>query len=115
MYRARWTKRAQEEYEYLHEQAARRYKARQASGKKRASKQEGLFKQIDKAIRLLVSNPRHPGLHTHKFHSMPHPFRPGDDVFVAYAQSKTPGAYRIFWCYGPEPNEMTIVAITPHP
>lgn len=115
MYRPRWTARATREYKYLQQQAMRRHKARRPSEQKRASKQEGLFKQIDKAIRLLVRNPRHPGLHTHKFHSMPHPFRPGDDVFVAYAQSKTPSAYRIFWCYGPKPKEMTILAITPHP
>jgi hypothetical protein len=34
---------------------------------------------------------------------------------VGNAQNKTPGADRIFWCYGPEKGEMTIIAITPHP
>jgi len=28
-------------------------------------------------------------------------------------ENKTPGAYRIFWCYGPEKGEMTIIAIHP--
>ena len=36
-------------------------------------------------------------------------------VFEAYAQHRTPGAYRVFWCYGPGPGEITILAITPHP
>ncbi|MCH2547738.1 MAG: hypothetical protein MK052_09040 [Alphaproteobacteria bacterium] len=37
------------------------------------------------------------------------------EVFEAYAENKTPGAYRIFWFYGPDKKEITIVAITPHP
>jgi hypothetical protein len=38
-------------------------------------------------------------------------------VFEAYAQNRTPGAYRIFWCYGPDKDkgDITITAITPHP
>ena len=55
------------------------------------------------------------GLHTHEYDSLEHPFDPQGKVFEAYAQNKTPGAYRIFWCYGPEKEEMTIIAITPHP
>ena len=31
------------------------------------------------------------------------------------AKNKTPGAYRVFWCYGPNTGEITIIAITPHP
>jgi hypothetical protein len=36
-------------------------------------------------------------------------------VFESYVQNRTPGAYRVFWCYGPEQGQITIVAITPHP
>jgi hypothetical protein len=43
------------------------------------------------------------------------PFDPAAKVFEAYAQNKTPGAYRVFWCYGPEQGEITVIAITPHP
>ena len=39
----------------------------------------------------------------------------GEKVFEAYAQQRTPGAYRVFWYYGPERGMITIVAITPHP
>jgi hypothetical protein len=38
-----------------------------------------------------------------------------EEVFEAYAENNTPGAYRIFWHYGPDKNMITIVAITPHP
>ena len=47
--------------------------------------------------------------------TLAHPFNPHDKVFEAYAQNRTPGAYRVFWCYGPEAGQITVIAITPHP
>jgi hypothetical protein len=38
-----------------------------------------------------------------------------EDVFEAYAQNKTPSAYRLFWHYGPNKGTIPIIAITPHP
>jgi hypothetical protein len=35
--------------------------------------------------------------------------------FDAYAGNKTPAAWRIFWHYGPDQKQITILAITPHP
>jgi hypothetical protein len=34
---------------------------------------------------------------------------------VGRTQNRTPGAYRVFWCYGPDQKQITILAITPHP
>ena len=42
-------------------------------------------------------------------------YDPDTKVFEAYVQNRTPGAYRIFWCYGPKQGENTIIAITPNP
>lgn len=39
----------------------------------------------------------------------------GEDVFEAYAEQSTPAAYRVFWCYGPEKGQITIIAIARHP
>ncbi|MEK7474716.1 MAG: hypothetical protein AAB152_03685 [Candidatus Coatesbacteria bacterium] len=77
---------------------------------------KGLAKRlaaVRKTLGLLESNPRHPGLQTHKFGSLSGPA--GEEVFEAYAEHRTPAAYRIFWYYGPRKGEITIVAITPHP
>ncbi|PWU21043.1 MAG: hypothetical protein C5B49_03185 [Bdellovibrio sp.] len=75
-----------------------------------------MFKQVDKTIKLLLNNPKHPSLNTHAYDSLVHPYHPGKEkVFEAYAQNNTPGAFRVFWCYGPSKNEITIIAITPHP
>ncbi|MSQ48358.1 MAG: hypothetical protein EXR78_08265 [Deltaproteobacteria bacterium] len=63
----------------------------------------------------LEQNPRHPGLNTHEYDGIPNPYDNNQKVFEAYAQNKTPGAYRIFWCYGPGKQQITILAITPHP
>ncbi len=63
------------------------------------------YKAVVKTIKLLSQNPRHPGLHTHKY--IP--------LSEAYAESSTPAAYRIFWCYGVEKKQITIISITPHP
>lgn len=87
----------------------------QRQGKGKATKDEGLFKQVFKCIQQLQNNPRHPGLQTHEFHGILNPYEPKQKVFEAYAQNRTPGAYRVFWCYGPGRNQITILAITPHP
>lgn len=75
----------------------------------------GLVKQVKKTLGFLQTNPRHPSLQTHVFHSIEHPRHPHEKVFEAHVQQHTPAAYRIFWCYGPGKNQMTVIAITPHP
>lgn len=71
------------------------------------------YKAVRSALGKLQNNPRHPSLNTHKYNSKVGPN--GEDVFEAYAENNTPGAYRIFWHYGPDKDVITIVAITPHP
>jgi hypothetical protein len=70
------------------------------------------FKAVKKAIRFLAENPRHPSLNTHEWHSEKCPH--GEKLFEAYAENKTSGAYRIFFCYEAA-RRIQIVAITPHP
>lgn len=71
------------------------------------------LKAVRKTMYFLETNPRHPGLNTHKYSSMSGPN--DEDVFEAYAENNSPGAYRIFWHYGPGKDLITIVAITAHP
>jgi hypothetical protein len=71
------------------------------------------FKSVRKALGLLATNPRHPGLHTHKYDSLKGPR--GEEVFEAYAENRTPAAYRMFWYYGPAQGRITVIAITRHP
>ena len=114
-FRIRWTPEARKQYDRLMRVAEKSLANRHKSGKKKSSKQEGLFKQVHKAIGLLAGDPRHPGLQTHSYSSLSHPYDDKGKLFVAYAQQKTPAAYRIFWCYGPDKGDITIIAITRHP
>ena len=75
--------------------------------------QKNILKSVIKCLGFLETNLRHPSLNTHEFRSLQGPN--GEKVFEAYAQHKTPGAYRVFWYYGPQKGMITVVAITPHP
>jgi hypothetical protein len=82
----------------------------------RLKKDRGLEKRynaVKKSIYFLSQNPRHKSLKTHEFTSLIGP--KGEKIFEAYAEQSTPAAYRIFWYDGPNKNQITIVAITPHP
>lgn len=72
-----------------------------------------IFKAVCKTLALMEANLRHPSLNTHAFSILEGP--EGEKVFESYVQNNTPGAYRIFWYYGPNKNEITLVAIVPHP
>jgi hypothetical protein len=80
----------------------------------------GTLKQVRETLGFLETNIRHRSLKTHAYFSLHSP--DGEQVFEAYAQNRTPGAYRIFFYYGPDQvigkkriAVLTIVAITPHP
>lgn len=113
--KCRWTLEAESAFHELEAAARASMSRRSRDGKAKSSRNEGLFKQVEKCIRLLHADPRHPGLRTHEFSSIENPFDSRQKVFEAYVQNRTPGAYRVFWCYGPGSQEITIIAITRHP
>ena len=110
-----WLEASANTFRELQAAAQKSIETRTASKKSKASTQEGLFKQVVKCLELLQSNPRHPGLETHEYDSIENPYDPRTKVFEAYVQNRKPGAYRIFWCFGPKKNEITIIANMPHP
>ncbi len=110
-----WMPEAEANYDALKAKTQASLASRSAKGKTKSSSAEGLFKQVHKTITLLESNPKHPGLETHPYRSVPHPYNTKEKVFEAYAQNQAPGAYRVFWCYGPGKRQITLIAITPHP
>lgn len=74
---------------------------------------EKRLKAVRKTLAYLQMNPRHPSLNTHKYKSIKGYNE--EDIFEAYAENNTSAAYRIFWHYGPDKDNITILAITPHP
>ncbi len=71
------------------------------------------YKKVLKTLGLMQVNLRHPSLNTHKYDSISGPN--DEEVFEAYVENKTSAAFRVFWYYGPNRDELTILAITPHP
>jgi hypothetical protein len=71
------------------------------------------YKAVLKCLGYMETNLRHNSLQTHEFDSLKGP--KGEKVFESYAQHRTPGAYRVFWYYGPARGEITIATIIPHP
>ncbi len=69
--------------------------------------------KVLKALGLMETNIKHQGLHTHVYDARQG--SNGEKVFEAYVENHTPGAYRIYWHYGPGQAVITILAITPHP
>lgn len=72
-----------------------------------------ILKAVLKTLAYMEVNLRHPSLNTHEYYTLKGPG--GEKVYEVYAQQKTPGAYRIFWHYGPGKNVISILAIIPHP
>lgn len=85
---------------------------RKSSGK--LDKNEAkFFKKLVKVLGFLQANPRHNSLQTHEIDELT--ARYGFKVFEAYLENHTPGAGRVFWAYGPDKGEITILGVEPHP
>lgn len=72
-----------------------------------------VLKAVRKTLALMETDLRHPSLQTHEYSDLEG--ANGEKVFESYAQNRTPGAYRLFWHYGPKKGQITVVAIVPHP
>lgn len=80
---------------------------------KLSGKEKTLFNKLIKAFRLLESNPRSNSLATPEIDALS--IKYGFKVFQSYLENKVPSAGRIFWAYGPDKGQITILAIEPHP
>ncbi len=51
--------------------------------------------------------------HSHKYNDKKG--KNGEDVWESYVENNNPSAWRVFWHYGPNKDEITILLITPRP
>lgn len=72
-----------------------------------------LAKKLAKAVKHLSDNPFHPGLQSHEIDDLTK--RYGRRVFESYLENNTPAAGRLFWVYGPERQQITVIGLEPHP
>ncbi len=85
----------------------------QLTALEKAKDKKAILKAVRKTLGLMETSLRHPSLQTHEYSNLEGIH--GEKVFESYAQNRTPGAYRVFWHYGPQKGQITIVAIVPHP
>lgn len=79
------------------------------------------LRKVNKALAFLQHDPRHPGLNSHQYENFPG--QPKGKVWDSYVENHTPGAWRIYWMYGPNEHDpatgreipvITVLDITPH-
>ncbi len=79
-----------------------------------ASKNEiKFFKKLVTCFKKLSSDPRYPGLSTHDIEALTQRYK--QKVWQSYLENNKPAAGRIFWVYGPNKSDITIIGIEPHP
>jgi hypothetical protein len=70
------------------------------------------LRKVQKTLGLIQQDPRYPGLNSHKYQSLAG--ENGEDVWESYVENRTPGAWRIFWHYGPNGDSITVLTISSH-
>jgi hypothetical protein len=75
--------------------------------------EEKFFKKLVKTLGFLAENPRHNSLASHEIDALTAKY--GLKIFQSYLENNTPAAGRIFWAYGPEKQDITVLAVEPHP
>jgi hypothetical protein len=75
--------------------------------------EEKFFKKWVKALGYLSADPRHNSLGSHEINELTRKY--GFKVFQSYLENKTPAAGRMFWAYGPDKGDITVLAVEPHP
>lgn len=78
-----------------------------------SKKEEVLYKKWGNALKKLSVDPMYPGLQTHEIPDLTR--RYGMKVWQSYLENKTSGAMRMYWVYGPNQQDITIIGLEPHP
>jgi hypothetical protein len=77
------------------------------------------LKKVRKALGLLQTDPMYPGLRSHLYQHFPGMEK--GKIWDSYVENHTPGAWRIYWMYGPnevrdgvEVSVISVLVIGPH-
>lgn len=72
-----------------------------------------LFKKLINYFKKLSNDPHYPGLQSHEIESLTRRYK--IKVWESYLENNKPAAGRIFWVYGPNRGDITIIGLEPHP
>jgi Txe/YoeB family toxin of Txe-Axe toxin-antitoxin module len=71
-------------------------------------------KKVDRTLAKLSSDPGYQGLATHRYEALDGVYG-HSNVWESYVENRTPGAWRIWWAYGPKRGQITVLMIGAHP
>lgn len=71
------------------------------------------YKKLGNTFKKISEDPKYTGLCSHEI--KPLSKRYGMKVFESYLENRKPKAGRVFWVYGPNKKDITIIGIDPHP
>jgi hypothetical protein len=74
---------------------------------------ETLYKKWGQALKHLSISPKYPGLESHNIDVLSNKY--GMKVWQSYLENRNSSARRMFWVYGPDKRDITIVGLDPHP
>ena len=80
---------------------------------KNSKKDEELYMKWGSALKKLSVDPMYPSIHTHEIEPLSR--RYGMKVWQSYLENKTSKARRMYWVYGPDQKDITIIGLEPHP
>ena len=80
---------------------------------KNSKRDEELYMKWGSALKKLSVDPMYPSLHTHEIEPLSR--RYGMKVWQSYLENKTSKARRMYWVYGPDQKDITIIGLEPHP
>ena len=77
------------------------------------NKDAELYKKWGSALKKMAMDPFYPSLKSHEIEPLSK--RYGMKVWQSYLENKKSGARRMFWVYGPDKSDITIIGLEPHP
>ncbi len=75
--------------------------------------EEQLYKKWGNALIKLADDPFYPGLKTHEIEPLSK--RYGMKVWQSYLENHKSGAMSMYWVYGPDQKDITVIGLEPHP
>ena len=72
-----------------------------------------LFKKLINCFKKLSNDSHYPGLQSHEIESLTRRYK--IKVWESYLENNKPAAGRIFWVYGPNRGDITIIGLELHP
>lgn len=70
-------------------------------------------KKVIKCLGFLEQDPKYPSLASTRYQTMYS--ATVEPIWESYVENHLPSAWRVWWFYGPEDGEITVVDLGPHP